>query len=87
MSTEVVYDEAVLTVHRNVHVDDSIVQGPLLRMSLSGGCDLAGCNCSNEPFLCVSDGFTLFSVRLPADVVRELLAGRSIEERPAVVDE
>jgi len=54
--------------------DAKVEQGPFVRVSLTGGCGLPGCNCSPEPFLLMSDGVTILSVELTADQVESLRA-------------
>lgn len=44
--------------------DTKKVQGPLVRVSLDGGCGIPHCSCSPKPYITVSDGTHLFSVTL-----------------------
>jgi hypothetical protein len=48
--------------------DERVVHEPMVRLSLVG-CSLPECNCSNTPFLMVTNGEVVISVELdPADI-------------------
>lgn len=54
-------------------------QSPMLRISLDGGCDRAGCNCSPEPFVLISDGEVMLTVTLTEDEARRAKASGYVE--------
>jgi hypothetical protein len=60
-------------------LDRRMAQGPLVRIALDGGCGLPVCTCSDEPYICVSDGQTCISVRLEPGEVAQLRALGNLE--------
>lgn len=54
-------------------------QEPMLRISLDGGCDRAGCNCSPEPFVLISDGEVMLTVTLTKEEAARAKASGYVE--------
>lgn len=52
--------------------DERVEHEPLLRFSPEGGCNVAGCHCSDHPFLLVGGRTTAISVQLDPDDVRAM---------------
>ena len=67
--------------------DPRVELEPFLRIRLEGGCDLPGCYCSDQPFLSVSDGTTLFSIRLDKQTIGWLQRTGQVDSYPVVVDD
>lgn len=61
--------------------DARMEQGPLVRAALRGGCDIAGCHCSDHPYLFVSDGDTAFTITLSPQEAAQIMRGRLTDLR------
>lgn len=59
--------------------DTCVIQGPLVRINLAGGCGLPGCNCSPDPYVVLSNGDMLLSTILNPAQVAQLKATGTLE--------
>ena len=62
-----------------IAVTDGLVQGPILRVSLGGGCYLLECHCSDEPFILISDGKTMLTATLDRETIERITQHEVVE--------